>query len=104
MALVSGCRETSGQKRVFEQLIPWNRQAAYRLRRFADWFWTKERSGNGRGELVKGGEMKSVGKLAFVSVDNAGHLPSLSQPEAVSFIVKCWVTKGMDTRCPPLEQ
>lgn len=96
--LCAGCRETSGQKRVFDDMILWNRQAAYRLRRFSDWFWTRN------GELVKGGEMKSVGKLTFVSVDDAGHLPALSQPEAVSFVIKGWVTGGKDETCPPLKE
>jgi len=44
--------------------------------------------------------MKSVGKLAFVSVDDAGHLPALSQPEAVSFVIKCWVSRGEAETCP----
>ncbi|KAK4449805.1 Alpha/Beta hydrolase protein, partial [Podospora aff. communis PSN243] len=88
--------ETSGQKRVFEHIIRWKGQAAFRLRRFVDWFWTKD------GELVKGGELKSVGKLAFVTVDDAGHLPALRQPEPVSFVVKCWITGGRGEKCPRL--
>lgn len=93
--------DTSGQKRVFDYLVPWGRQAAYRVRRFSDWFWTK-RDGGSQEQPIKGGEIKSVGKLAFVSVDEAGHLPMVGQPEAVAFIVECWTTgtARRDGACP----
>jgi hypothetical protein len=90
------CRDSSRQKRVFDHLVPWKRQAAYRLRQFADWFWMNPSSG---GELIKGGKMKTVGKLAFVSVDDAGHLPSASQPESVAFIINCWTSTAKKENC-----
>jgi len=50
-------------------------------------------------ELIKGGEMKTVGKLAYVSVDDTGHLPSVSQPESVAFIINFWTSTVKKENC-----
>jgi carboxypeptidase C (cathepsin A) len=43
--------------------------------------------------------MKSLDKLTFVSVDEAGHMPSITQPEAVAFVIKCWTARERDEAC-----
>ena len=89
--LIPRCRDTSGQKRVFDHLIIWKRQAAFRRRGFTNWFWI-----SGRGEPIGGGAMKSVGKLAFVSVREAGHLSTMNQPRAIAWVIRCWVARKRD--------
>lgn len=43
--------------------------------------------------------MKTVGKLAYVSVDDTGHLPSVSQPESVAFIINFWASTVKKENC-----
>ena len=74
--------------------LPWKRQAAFRLQRYTNWFWPR-----GDGKPVKAGERKSVDKLSFVSIDDAGHLASGDQREAVSFLVSCWTTRVKQRQC-----
>jgi len=93
--LMSTGRDTSGQKRVFEQLVVWKRQAAFRAQPFTRWTWM----GDG-GQPAQGGDMKSVGKLSFVSVEDAGHLPAVGQPAVVAWVIRCWVAKRKDVMCP----
>ncbi|KAH7027383.1 Alpha/Beta hydrolase protein [Microdochium trichocladiopsis] len=95
---------TEGQKRVYDS-IPWTHQAKYRMTKFADWFWLETSAGEAGGSASKthkGGEFKSVGrKLAFASVDEAGHTSPGDQKEAVGFLVKCWFGKaGKEEGCP----
>jgi len=82
--------------------LPWKRQAAYRLHRFRDWKWPDE-----SGALTVGGDFKTAddgavaNKLAFFSLDEAGHAAPGDQKEAVSWLVECWIDKqGADVRCP----
>lgn len=46
--------------------------------------------------------MKRTGKLAFFSVDNAGHTSPGDAPESVAFMVECWVNgKSLSgAQCP----
>ncbi|KAI1374715.1 alpha/beta-hydrolase [Hypoxylon crocopeplum] len=85
---------TEGQKRVYDQQS-WGHQAKYRMETFADWSWPDK-----SGKLSKGGEFKAVDKLAFVSVDEAGHTSPGDQREAVAFLMKCWLRVGEDAACP----
>lgn len=75
--------------------LPWTHQAKYRLEKFADWSWP-----NKSGSLTKGGEFKIVDKLAFVTLDEAGHTSPGDQKEAASFILKCWLSGGKGDGCP----
>ena len=74
------------------------------MHQYRDWHWPDE-----SGKLIKGGEIKAAddfeiaNKLAFVSVDEAGHTSPGDQKEAVSWLVKCWTDgrrEGTDSRCP----
>ena len=94
---LSQCRNTEGQKRVYDSL-PWNHQAKFRLQRYQDWTWTPSNSTTA--EKKKGGEYKTADKLAFVSIDEAGHTSPGDQKEAVAFIMKCWLTGGKGQGCP----
>lgn len=85
---------TEGQKRALDSLH-WNRQAAFRVKKFADWSWPDK-----SGKLTKGGKFKGVDKLAFFTVDEAGHTSPGDQREAVEFLMECWVTGGKDDACP----
>jgi carboxypeptidase C (cathepsin A) len=82
--------------------LPWRRQASYRQHKFKDWQWPDE-----SGALTTGGEIKATNdldvanKLAFVSVNEAGHASPGDQKEAVTWLIKCWTGAGKhDSRCP----
>ncbi|KAI2601740.1 alpha/beta-hydrolase [Hypoxylon sp. NC1633] len=85
---------TEGQKRVYDQQ-PWSHQARYRMKTFSGWTWPSR-----SGRLNIGGEYKAVDKLAFVSVDEAGHTSPGDQREAVAFLMKCWLGVGDPKACP----
>ncbi|KAM7220911.1 Alpha/Beta hydrolase fold [Rhypophila decipiens] len=101
-----GLVTTVGQKRVFDSLV-WRRQASYRMHEFVDWSYPLQCHANGQDVLVKGGQWKKTDdgpikdKLAFFTVDEAGHLPMDDQREATTWLVGCWMgmRKG-DKRCP----
>ncbi|RDW75873.1 hypothetical protein BP5796_06694 [Coleophoma crateriformis] len=76
---------TEGNIRFYEHL-PWNKEALFRVQHFVDWFWP-----NGKVGGMKGGQAKSAGKLSFATVDEAGHTSPGDQPEAVAFLIECWV-------------
>lgn len=84
---------TEGQVRVYDQL-PWKKQALYRLNKFVDWYWPSD-----EGKL-KGGQIKSAGKLSFVSVDDAGHASPGDAPDSIGFVVDCWLNGGVNSLCP----
>ncbi|KAI0170965.1 Alpha/Beta hydrolase protein [Pestalotiopsis sp. NC0098] len=85
---------TEGQKRVYDAL-PWNHQAKYRAQDFGDWEWPDK-----HGKVTKGGQMKTADKLAFVSVDEAGHMAPGYQKEAVAFLMACWLLGRESEACP----
>ena len=91
-------RNTEGQKRVYDAQ-PWNQQAGYRMPEFAGWEWPDATAG---GRPTRGGEFKvsDGGKLAAVTVDEAGHTSPGDQKEAVAFIVECWFRQRRGGLCP----
>lgn len=100
-ALTGTSRNTESQKRIYDHL-PWRRQAAFRMHQYKDWQWPDE-----AGKLTKGGEIKAtddietVNKLAFASIDEAGHPSPGDQKEAVTWLVKCWTDGAkQDKLCP----
>ena len=76
---------------------PWGRQARYRLEKFSGWEWP-----DAGGRLTRGGEFKAVdrGRLAAVTVDEAGHTSPGDQKGAVAFIVDCWSHPRRGGLCP----
>jgi hypothetical protein len=94
-------RNTESQKRVYDNL-PWRKQAAFRMHQYKDWYWPDE-----SGAWTKGGEIKTddgrggAAKLAFISIDEAGHTSPGDQQEAVTWLVGCWTGAGRgDESCP----
>ncbi|KAL4789281.1 Alpha/Beta hydrolase protein [Aspergillus venezuelensis] len=80
---------TEGQIRVYDSL-PWSGMARYRLAKFSDWFYTKRKGAFLT--AVKAGQVKGVkNKLRLVTVQEAGHASPADQPEAIAFVVQCWV-------------
>ncbi|KAH8645499.1 Alpha/Beta hydrolase protein [Xylariales sp. PMI_506] len=90
---------TEGQKRVYDDLL-WDHHASFRLEKYTDWFWTS----SGTQEVSKGGEFKAVDKLAFVTLDEAGHTSPGDQKEATSIIMKCWLLAPEDPACAFLKK
>ncbi|KAM7203531.1 Alpha/Beta hydrolase fold [Rhypophila sp. PSN 637] len=109
-----GLVTTEGQKRVFDSLV-WRRQASYRMHQFVDWKYPLRLYAYARGNkdadyqdfLVKGGQWKKTddgpikNKLAFFTVDEAGHASTYDQREAITWLVGCWMgMRKEDKRCP----
>ncbi|KAH7407100.1 carboxypeptidase Y [Cadophora sp. MPI-SDFR-AT-0126] len=80
---------TIANMRVYDNL-PWKGQASYRHEVFRDWQWIDDRDGKTR----KGGQVKGVDRLFFVTVDDAGHMSPADQPQAVQRIVNSWVQQS----------
>ncbi|KAK3385931.1 Alpha/Beta hydrolase protein [Podospora didyma] len=93
---------TEAQNRIYDRL-PWSRQAAFRSHEYTNWQWPDE-----SGKPIKGGKIKTAddlevkNKLAFVSVDEAGHASVGDQQEALTWLIKCWTDAKhqKDERCP----
>ncbi|KAL3418580.1 carboxypeptidase Y [Phlyctema vagabunda] len=83
---------TAGNIRAWEQTA-WSKQALFRVMPFVNWFYpseSKSQSIEAGMTKVKGGQVKSAGKLSFVTIDEAGHASPGDQPEAVAWIIDCW--------------
>ncbi|KAK3318957.1 carboxypeptidase Y [Apodospora peruviana] len=93
---------TEGQKRVYDHLS-WRRQASFRMHRFRNWTWPNE-----DGKMTVGGQFKTandtetVDKLAFMTINEAGHTSPGDQRQAVTWLMGCWTgapPQGADERC-----
>lgn len=105
---------TEGQKRVYDTLV-WRRQSSFRMGEFGDWEWPSspksESQAESRGRearvMTKGGQWKKADdgevkdRLAFFTIDEAGHPSPGDQREAITWLVGCWTgTRKSDGKCP----
>ncbi|KAJ6263011.1 hypothetical protein Dda_1569 [Drechslerella dactyloides] len=69
-------------------ILPWSGNGEFRSRDLQPWHYAGENS-----KSIKGGMRKSTknGKLAFASIDRAGHMAPFDQPAALEALVKAWV-------------
>ncbi|KAF2665465.1 carboxypeptidase Y [Microthyrium microscopicum] len=66
--------------------LPWSKHAAYLTKKLSPWYY-KDSSGSQQ----LGGELKQVGNLALVTVNNAGHMNVHDQPIATLSILQKWL-------------
>lgn len=73
---------------------PWHGQAQYRDERLQDWYYEGGKiveGTSGETAAMRGGTTKEYRQLKLVTVDEAGHMAPLNQPEAVGAMVWGWI-------------
>ena len=65
--------------------LHWSGQARFLTQNFEPWKFV-----NSKGDTIRGGEFKMTGNLALVTIDQAGHMCPMDQPEAGIVIMKRW--------------
>lgn len=81
----SSDRNTAGIIRTYDALR-WHGQAEYRQRQFQTWKWADT-----KGVWHQGGQHKGWRGLDLYTVDDAGHVASADQREAVTSIIGSWL-------------
>lgn len=82
---------TEGNILAFDNLV-WSGQARFQTQRLTPWYFLGE-----DGTKSRGGEVKSFSRLAFATVDDAGHMAPRDQPHGVTQLVKAWLAGSLDT-------